>query len=304
LLLPDHQPERRVLRRGTGAMRGIFLHGDLPELPPPPAARARPVDLPHPPVAQSSPDLAISQAPSFLRVRLPHSDAQFFLAADCRACFNIQRSRSWRSGTRSISSSGARFVRAPGEVEMRYGIPGILTVAAAVAWAMLLWLADRERSEIPARKIIPAKPAVEKHFVTPDQLVECGALAERRIEPFSAVAHDGARFAWPAAGGARPLVLVFIKQGCPCSVEFEPFFHRLEEQYRDAADFVGVIDADADLARAYAAANKVPYRVLADPDRAIIARLEAKNGGYVALLAGDRQLGTLRPRGPARMEPD
>jgi peroxiredoxin len=178
---------------------------------------------------------------------------------------------------------------------MRYGIPGILTVAAAVAWAMLLWLEDRQRSEIPAREIIPAKPAVEKHFVTPEQLAECGALAERRIEPFSAVAHDGARFTWPAANRARPLVLVFIKRGCPCSVELEPFFHRLAERYRDTADFAGVIDADTDSARAYAAANKVPYRVLADPDRAIIARFEARNGGYVALLGGSGRLDTLWP---------
>ena len=184
---------------------------------------------------------------------------------------------------------------------MRYGIPGILTGAASVAWATLLWLSGREGGEIPAREIIPAKPAVEKHFVTPDQLVECGAMAERRIEPFSAVAHDGARFAWPAAGGARPLVLVFIKRGCPCSVEFEPLFHRLEERYRDAADFVGVIDADETLARAYARANRVPYRVLADPDRAIIGRFEAKHGGYVALLGINGQLDTLWPGCSAEM---
>jgi hypothetical protein len=55
---------------------------------------------------------------------------------------------------------------------MRYGIAGILTVAAAVAWATLLWLAGRERSLVPAREVIPAKPAVEKQFVTPDQLEE------------------------------------------------------------------------------------------------------------------------------------
>jgi len=184
---------------------------------------------------------------------------------------------------------------------MRHGIPGILTVAAAAAWAMLLWLADREQSEIPGRKIIPAKPAVEKHFVTPDQLVECGALAERRIEPFSAVAHDGAQFTWPGAGVARPLVLVFIKRGCPCSIEFEPFFHRLEERYHDAADFVGVIDADVGSARSYAVANKVPYLVLADPDHAIITRCGAKHGGYVALLGVNSQLDTLWPGCSAEM---
>jgi hypothetical protein len=178
---------------------------------------------------------------------------------------------------------------------MRYGIPGFLTVAAAVAWVTLVWLGGRERSEVPTREVIPAKPTVEKHFVTPDQLLECGASAERRIEPFSAVAHNGAQFKWPAAGVSRPVVLVFIKQGCPCSVDFEPFFHRLEERYHDAADFVGVIDADVGSARAYAVANKVPYRVLADPDHAIITRCEAKSGGYVALLGVNSQLDTLWP---------
>jgi hypothetical protein len=78
-------------------------------------------------------------------------------------------------------------------------------------------------------------------------------------------------------------------------VEFEPFFHRLEERYRDVADFLGVIDADADLARDYAGINLVPYRVLADPERTIITRFEARNGGYVALLKSGGEVDTLWP---------
>ena len=178
---------------------------------------------------------------------------------------------------------------------MRYGTRRIVTVAAAVAWTVSLWLASRDKAEIPARTTVPAKPAVERHYVTPEQLVECGALSDRRVEPFSAMAHDRVRFTWRAAETARPLVLFFIKRDCPCSVEFEPFFHRLEERYRDAADFVGVIDAGVDQARTYAAANNVPYRVLADPDRAIIARFEAKHGGYVALLTGSGKIDALWP---------
>jgi hypothetical protein len=184
---------------------------------------------------------------------------------------------------------------------MRYGITGILTVAASVAWATLLWVSGPESGDIPARKITPAKPAVEKHFVTPGQLVECGALAERRIEPFSAVANDGAQFTWPAAGGARPLIVIFIKRDCPCSVEFEPFFRRLEQEYQDAADFIGVIDANAEQARAYAAANKVSHPILVDRNFVIIERFEAKHGGYVALLSVNSQLDTFWPGCSAEM---
>jgi hypothetical protein len=62
-----------------------------------------------------------------------------------------------------------------------------------------------------------------------------------------------------------------------------------------------VIDAGADAAFAYAAANKTPYRVLADPDRAIIARFDAKNGGYVALLRPEGVIDTLWPGCSAEM---
>jgi len=183
---------------------------------------------------------------------------------------------------------------------MRHGSRRILTVVAALAWAALLWLANHEKSEIPARTPALAKSAIERHYVTPDQLVECGNLADRRVEPFSAIAHDGVAFTWPGADRARPLVLVFIKRDCPCSVEFEPYFHRLFERYLDVADFAGVIDASLDSARAYAVANKVPYRVLADPDRTIIMRFEAKQGGYVALL-GVRNVDTIWPGCSAEM---
>ncbi len=184
---------------------------------------------------------------------------------------------------------------------MRYAIRRILTVAAAVAWLASLWLASRERGESPARAGGAAETPVVRHYVTPEQLVECGSLSDRRVEPFSAIGHDRVRFTWPVAGTTRPLVLFFIKRDCPCSVEFQPFFHRLEERYRDSADFVGVIDGGGDEARAFAGANKVPYRVLADPDRTIIARFEAKHGGYVALLDGSGRVDVLWPGCSAEM---
>jgi hypothetical protein len=84
-------------------------------------------------------------------------------------------------------------------------------------------------------------------------------------------------------------------------VEFQPFFRRLADRYRDVAEFAGVIDASAEAALAYAAANKTPYQILADPDRAIIDQFEAKNGGYVALLRPGGTIDTLWPGCSAEM---
>ena len=178
---------------------------------------------------------------------------------------------------------------------MRRSVPRIVAVCTAVAWAALWWMTVSGTDVSSSRQPRVPRLATQKHYVTPTQLVESGALAGRNVRSFSAVARDGTVFTWSGTSGARPLVLVFIRRNCPCNVEFEPFFHRLAGRYRDVVEFAGVIDAGADAAFAYATANKTPYRVLADPDRAIIDRFEAKNGGYVALLRPDGTIDTLWP---------
>jgi hypothetical protein len=110
-----------------------------------------------------------------------------------------------------------------------------------------------------------------RRYVTWTQLQESSALIGRPM--------GGA-----ALSSGRPVLLVFVKSGCPCSVEFEPYFHRLYEAYGGAVRVFGVIDGDDSTAQRYAAANSVPYPLIADPDERLIRRFDAKNGGYAALL--------------------
>ncbi len=163
-------------------------------------------------------------------------------------------------------------------------------------WCGLLWFGfgshARSTDSRPAK---PATPSREKHYVTAEQLAASGAWRDQRVAPFSAWAHDGTWFTSKDLVGKRPAVLVFIKTDCPCSVEFEPFFHRLERRYRGRVRFFGIIDADRDAARQYALANQVPYPVLADPKRLIVKRFKAENGGYVVLLTPVGVVDTLWP---------
>src|SRR4051812_23955870 len=159
----------------------------------------------------------------------------------------------------------------------------------AVLWAGLLWM--RYHGGQPGEQVSPPRPpekpgpsAAEKHYVTPRQLAASGAMTNRPVAPFTAVAQDGRRVAWAELSAGHPLVLVFIKRNCPCSVEFEPFFHRVEMSYRGCVRFAGGIDGPADVARRYAEANRVPYPVLADPGHRLIARFRAESGAYVALV--------------------
>jgi hypothetical protein len=126
-------------------------------------------------------------------------------------------------------------------------------------------------------------------------------MSSSRLGPITVVGHDGKRRNWKELAAARPVVMVFIKRGCPCSVEFEPFFHRLSRAYRGPVCFVGVIDGGVETARRYSEANRVPYLVLADPRRVLISNFRAENGAYVALVTPAGILDTLWPGCSAEM---
>jgi peroxiredoxin len=127
----------------------------------------------------------------------------------------------------------------------------------------------------------------EKHPVTPRQLADSNAMLSRAVADMAATAHDGRRRAWAELSGGQPVVVVFIKDGCPCSSEFEPFFQRVATLYAGHVRFVGVIDAPVEVARRYAAEQHVAHLILADSQQRIIRRLNARHGGYVALLRPD-----------------
>jgi peroxiredoxin len=95
--------------------------------------------------------------------------------------------------------------------------------------------------------------------------------------------------------GKRPLVLVFIKDGCPCSRAAERFFNRLHAAYKDEVQFLGVIDVDMTIAKTWATVNHVPFPVLADPEFQIIHAYKAESSAYVALVSKDGTIETLWP---------
>jgi peroxiredoxin len=158
----------------------------------------------------------------------------------------------------------------------------LLTLAGGLIGAF--WLVGAARTTPPA----PAPPAAahveDRHPVTPGQLADANAMIEQRVGDFNAAAHDGRRMDWHELSGGQGVVLIFIKQGCPCNAEVEPFFQRIERLYLGEVRFASIIDAGLAPAARYAAEQRVLHPVLADPERRLIERFGARNGCYVVLL--------------------
>jgi len=122
------------------------------------------------------------------------------------------------------------------------------------------------------------------HYVGPRQLADANGMIQREAGSLSATAQNGERMNWDHLCGGQPLVLIFIKDGCPCNVEVEPFFQRVEKLYAGETRFAGVIDAGTEAAARYATEHGVPHPVLADPEKHLIRQFKAEYGCYVVLL--------------------
>ncbi|CAN5909621.1 hypothetical protein BH23PLA1_BH23PLA1_10410 [soil metagenome] len=136
----------------------------------------------------------------------------------------------------------------------------------------------------------------EEHLVTPEMLEQSQDAADRPI-PTDAFAEDadGRSQNLSALADADPLLIVFIKDGCPCSTSAEPFFQRLFDAYGDRVRFLGVIDGDRETARSWADRHGTPYPLLLDPDLELVRAFEVGNSAYVAVIARGGRIETLWP---------
>lgn len=81
--------------------------------------------------------------------------------------------------------------------------------------------------------------------------------------------------------------LVATKDGCPCSIESQPFFNAIAEAYPDGVQFVGLLDAARPVSTLYAGSMSLPYPLAADADKANLKAIGAPQSAYVFHIGQD-----------------
>jgi len=125
----------------------------------------------------------------------------------------------------------------------------------------------------------------EKHLVTPEMRSATEKAANTIAPGFRAEATDGKTYDLAELTGNGPVALVFIKEGCPCSVDSQPLFNRLSEAYGSDAPFFGVIDAPIGRAGKWAEVNHAAFPLLSDVDLKIVHDYKAESSAYLAVVA-------------------
>ncbi|MES2793428.1 MAG: redoxin domain-containing protein [Planctomycetota bacterium] len=121
------------------------------------------------------------------------------------------------------------------------------------------------------------------HPVTPLMADAAAAVQGRTIRPLLGVP------------STRPLVVVFILPGCPCSEDYEPYTHELFTAYGPVAEFVGIVAGSPEEAEKWHRDHRTPFRVLADPDRAIAKSYGAERSAYTAFVLNGQTVEHLWP---------
>lgn len=175
-------------------------------------------------------------------------------------------------------------------------IRALFVIATVAVMAAYGYVAFRSVFQGPTVSI-PLKPLKEpeKHEATPEMIRQAGERSNRIAPPFSGMDGQGSTHDSRTMFGHRPAVLVFIKNGCPCSVSAQPFFDKIAKAFGEQAEFLGVIDGTTETAKAWGEKYRVRIPILADPDVRIVRDYGAESSVYVVMIDQDRKIARVWP---------
>jgi peroxiredoxin len=133
----------------------------------------------------------------------------------------------------------------------------------------------------------PTNEPDPRHWITADIRKQVAALAKTPAPTFTRTDTDGERIDLRAELAKKPVFLIFIMDGCPCSYEAQPFFQRLYAAYGDKVEFIAITDGTMEQAKEWKAHFQMVYPVISEPKKELMHLYRAIHSAYTALLTED-----------------
>ena len=81
-----------------------------------------------------------------------------------------------------------------------------------------------------------------------------------------------------------PVVVITLKDGCPCTIESQPFFNDLAEKYKGKVQFLGVTDGTKYKASKYKDDFSVPFPIVTEPGTHTFEAFQSPRSVYFTLV--------------------
>ena len=164
-----------------------------------------------------------------------------------------------------------------------------IALGATIVWEHHRFANDGSQFEQAASNqnglVVEYDRPVSQHKVTTGMIERAGTMDQQAAPAFHAEATDWANYSLDKIARDGPMLLVFIKEFCPCSEAAQPFYNRLHDAYGASVRFFGVFDGTRERARNWANRHRPHFPLLADPDREIIHAYRAENSAYLVIVA-------------------
>ncbi len=124
-----------------------------------------------------------------------------------------------------------------------------------------------------------------RHLVT-DDMIRDTAKMSREVAP--AYTLDDVKGEPAQIAGKdlpRPQFVLFILDGCPCSIDAQPIFNAFAKHWTGKVDFIGVINDDTKKGRAWVSDYRPIFPVVPDGEKRIINAYKARQSVYCALVS-------------------
>lgn len=124
----------------------------------------------------------------------------------------------------------------------------------------------------------PRHPVTKKMSGVTDQ------LSAKDAPSFSLKGTDGKTYSSADVLKSGPMVVISIKEGCPCSTDSQPLFNELSKRHQGKATFIGLYNEDIEKGKIWVEQKSVPYPVLIDHELKTIKDYAAERSVYVTLV--------------------
>lgn len=148
----------------------------------------------------------------------------------------------------------------------------------------------RFRSGLPeGRQDLVIIEGPTKHLVTEEMAIAGRTMLDRPAFRFAKPGTDGVTHELDEMLRQGPVLLTFIKQGCPCSEAAQTYFNQIHEAY-PRVSMLGVINVEIESAKRWAARFHANYPLLLDPAEELVRGYEVENSAYAVLIDRDGRI--------------
>jgi len=134
-----------------------------------------------------------------------------------------------------------------------------------------------------------------RHLVTDDMIRDTAKMSREVAPAYTLNDVKGQPAQVSGTSLPRPQFVLFILDGCPCSIDAQPIFNEFAKHWAGRIDFIGVINDDTKKGREWVSDYRPIFPVVPDPKKEIIGAYKARQSVYCALVSREGRIVKMWP---------